>query len=144
MVKTVRNLTVLGIGLGASAIVGWLLLRESKRQDVDGPLIVKSQKRPVEPDTVQHIEVPLTPPDEFDTQRDSDGDGEADDLTQISDIGPRFAHALELIGITKFAQLAAETPESLADRLAEHVTVRGRRIRDKDWIGQAAKLAKLT
>lgn len=142
MVKTVRNLTVLGIGLGASAIVGWLLLREHKRQSADGSLIVKSQKRPIEPDTAHHIEVPLTPPDEFDTQVDAASGDKPDDLTQISDIGPRFAHALELIGITKFAQLAAETPESLADRLMEHVTVRAQRIRDKDWIGQAAKLAR--
>lgn len=142
MVKTVRNLTVLGIGLGASAIVGWLLLRESKRQDADGSLIVKSQRRPIEPDTVHHIEVPLTPPDEFDAHVDTDAGDVADDLTQISDIGPRFAHALELIGVTRFAQLAAETPESLADRLVEHVTVRAQRIRDKDWIGQAARLAR--
>lgn len=142
MVKTVRNLTVLGIGLGASAIVGWLLLRESKRQDADGPLVVKSQKRPLESDTVHHIEVPLTPSDELVAQVDINASDKADDLTQISDIGPRFAHALELIGITRFAQLATQTPESLADRLAEHVTVRAQRIRDKDWIGQAAKLAK--
>ncbi len=63
-----------------------------------------------------------------------------DDLTRINDIGPRFAEALAALGITTFSQLAQQTPETLAERLADHVSVRAQRIRDKDWIGQAAQL----
>ncbi|NDJ77361.1 MAG: DUF4332 domain-containing protein [Chloroflexi bacterium] len=68
-------------------------------------------------------------------------DTAADDLTQINGIGPRFAEALHAIGIMHFAQLAAQDPDDLAGKLAEHVRVRPDRIRSNDWLGQAAQLA---
>lgn len=141
MHKIAQKLTVLGIGLGTSAVVGWLLLRESKRQDSAGTVVVKSQRHAGEPDEIE-IVVPL------DTINDEenivlttvDNEEYEDDLTQINDIGPRFAEALKASGITQFSQLAQQTPESLSERLANHVTVRPQRIRDKDWIGQAAQM----
>lgn len=142
MYKTARNLTVLGVGLVTSAVVGWLLLRESKRQDVDGTVTVKSQRHLGEPDDME-IVLPL---DAIDDEENSivltgvEQTGHEDDLTQINDIGPRFAEALKASGITQFSQLAQQTPEALAERLAGYVTVRAQRIRDKNWIGQAAQL----
>lgn len=142
MYKTARNLTVLGIGLGTSAVVGWLLLRESKRQDINDTITVKSQRNV---SNAEEMEIVL-PLDELDGEDDillatSEQPDDKDDLTKINDIGPRFAEALAALGITTFAQLAQETPEALAERLAAHVTVRAQRIRDKDWIGQAAQFA---
>ena len=46
------------------------------------------------------------------------------------------------MGITRFAQLAKETPEGLAERLAPMINVRAQRIRNNDWIGQAAQFAR--
>jgi predicted flap endonuclease-1-like 5' DNA nuclease len=70
------------------------------------------------------------------------GAGQLDDLTIINGIGPRFAEALHAIGISRFAQLAEQDPDDLANQLADHVTVRAARIRDNDWIGQARTLAQ--
>jgi len=138
--KTARNLTVLGIGLGISAVVGWLLLKESKRAKEVARLTIKSQIRSSEPEDFPHIVLPLEALEEKeDTALASHA---ADDLAKIRDIGPRFAEALAAIGITSYAQLAAQTPETLAEKLAPHVNVRAQRIRERDWIGQAERLAK--
>jgi predicted flap endonuclease-1-like 5' DNA nuclease len=136
MYKTARNLTVLGAGLSASMVVGWLLLRQSKRaKEAARGVVVKSQIRSSQPDEIPQIVLPL---DVLEPEPQA-GD---DDMTQIKDIGPRFATALGAIGITRWSQLAEQTPETLAEKLAPHVTVTAQRIRTRNWIGQAAQLAK--
>ncbi len=141
MVKTVRNLAVLGAGLGVSAVVGWLLLRESKRGKIIAErFVVRSRAHSAAAEPVAEIVLPLDKIalDLEETPPPSQG---ADDFTAIKDIGPRFAQALRDAGITRFAQLAALTPEALSERLAPFATVRAQRIRSKDWIGQAQQLA---
>lgn len=142
MQKTARNLAVLGTGLGVSAVVGWLLLRESKRSRDDGPsrILVRSQTRQ-EPEEIKEIVLPLEALEADEPTPDAPASTTEDDLTAIKDIGQRFADALHAIGITRYDQLAGQTPDDLAARLAPHVTVRAQRIRDNDWIGQAARLA---
>lgn len=141
--KTARNLTVLGIGLSVSAIVGWLLLKENKRTQELSTLTIKSQIHPKETGEIPPIVLPIEALDQKeDPVLRETTPGDVDDLTMIKDIGPRFAEALHAIGITRFTQLAQQTPETLAEQLAQHVTVRTKRIRDNDWIGQAARLAK--
>ena len=141
MYKTARNLTVLGVGLGASAVIGWFLLREAKRHQDDSPLMVKSHRRQAEPEEVQQIVVPLETADVVAQEAMQTSAQTEDDLTLIKDIGPRFADALRAIGITEFSQLAEETPESLSERLSDLITVRAQRIQTNNWIGQAAELA---
>ncbi len=136
MYKTARNLTVLGAGLSASMVVGWLLLRQSKRAKEAARVVVKSQIRSSQPDELPQIVLPL------DILKEESEPSTGDDLTQIKDIGPRFANALAAIGITRWAQLAEQTPEVLAEKLAPHVAVTAQRIRTRNWIGQAAQLAK--
>lgn len=136
MHKTARNLTVLGFGLSASAIVGWLLLREREREKAPSGLTVKSRIRETDLDDMPPIVLPL------EDLESVEKDTAEDTLTQISDIGPRFAAALRAIGITRFEQLAEQSPDALAAQLARHVSIRPQRIRDKDWIGQAARLAR--
>ncbi|MEP0761992.1 MAG: DUF4332 domain-containing protein [Chloroflexota bacterium] len=140
MVKTVRNLTVLGAGLGVSAVVGWLLLRESKRGKIAERIIVRSRAHNAPAEPVAEIVLPLDKI-ALDLEQTPSPPQVADDFTLIKDIGPRFAQALRDAGITRFAQLAALTPETLSDRLAPFATVRAQRIRSKDWIGQAQQLA---
>lgn len=135
MYKTTRNLTVLGIGLGVSAVVGWLLLRENKRQDSDASVTVTSQRRQSGTTESPQIVLPL------DTLEEEEA-GQADDLTEINGIGPRFAEALQALGITRFEQLSEQDSETLAERMNAYVSITAQRIDDKDWIGQAARLAQ--
>lgn len=139
MYRAARNFIALGAGLAASAVVGWLLLKESKRGRLAERFLVRSRIREAAPESMPAIKLPLdTLEAETATAEPSGATG--DDLTRIRDIGPRFAQALRDAGINSFAQLAQMTPESLAERLAPFVTVRPQRIRSNDWIGQARQL----
>jgi predicted flap endonuclease-1-like 5' DNA nuclease len=140
--KLARNLIVLGFGLGVSAIVGWILLKENKKSNEQPTLTIKSQSRVTQPDAMPQIVLPL---DDLEPETPvavpAEENGDQDDLTQIAGIGPRFAEALRAVGITQFVQLAQETPDDLAAKLAAHVTVSAQRIQNNNWIGQAADLA---
>ncbi len=140
MYKAVRNSIVLGAGLAASAVVGWLLLKESKRGKLAARFLVRSRVHEAGPEPLPEIRLPL---DTLETEPAPAAEAvmPGDDFTLIKDIGPRFAQALRDAGIVSFAQLAAMTPETLAERLAPFVAVRPQRIRNNDWIGQAKQLA---
>jgi predicted flap endonuclease-1-like 5' DNA nuclease len=138
MHKTARNLTALGVGLSISAVVGWLFLRGSRRDIEKKFVTIRSKSHAPGPDEMPKIVLPL---DSVDDRPAPMPDSREDDLTQIRDIGPRFAEALRTIGITRYTQLAEQTPEALAEHLAPYVNIRPDRIRSNDWIGQAARLA---
>ena len=140
MVKAARNAMVLGAGLAVSAVVGWLLFRESKRGKLAERLLVRSRVSEAVPEPMPEIKLPLDTLEEEVSTRPATPTG-GDDLTLIKDIGPRFAQALRDAGIVSFAQLSEMTPEALAERLAPYVVVRPQRIRSNDWIGQAKRLA---
>jgi len=64
-----------------------------------------------------------------------------DDLTQLVGVGPKLAASLAELGVTKFSQIAAWTPDELAsyDQL---LSLKGRAERDA-WIAQAKRLAEV-
>lgn len=64
----------------------------------------------------------------------------ADDLSQISGVGPVIVKKLNALGVTTFAQIAAWTPEDITD-MDEKLSFKGRIDRD-DWLKQASELAK--
>ncbi len=64
----------------------------------------------------------------------------ADDLTQISGVGPVIVKKLHALGVTSFAQIAGWSAAEIAD-FDEKLSFKGRIERD-DWINQAKKLAK--
>lgn len=67
---------------------------------------------------------------------------QVDDLTRIDGIGPKYAEGLARLGVTTFAQLSQQDADDLAARLkAQGLRIIGDRIRQEDWIGQAARLA---
>lgn len=74
------------------------------------------------------------------TTRDRPADPDADDLGRIDGIGPRLTDWLHQNGVTRFAQIAAWTPEDAAD-WAQRLGRWGGRIESDDWIGQARILA---
>lgn len=61
-----------------------------------------------------------------------------DDLTQLVGIGPKLAASLGELGVTKFSQIAAWTPDELASFDAL-LNLKGRAERDA-WIAQAKRL----
>ncbi len=71
---------------------------------------------------------------------ESKGSSGADDLKKISGVGPVLEEKLHALGITSFAQIAAFTPEQIAE-IDEKLNFKGR-IEREDWIGQAKILAE--
>ncbi len=67
-------------------------------------------------------------------------EGEPDDLKKISGVGPVLEGKLHALGITKYAQVAAFTPEDIA-MVDDRLSFKGRIERD-NWLEQAAELAK--
>lgn len=65
--------------------------------------------------------------------------GEADDLKRISGVGPALEKKLHGFGITTFAQIAAWSPEDIAD-FDDKLSFKGRIERD-NWLEQAAQFA---
>lgn len=65
--------------------------------------------------------------------------GQADDLKQISGVGPVLEGKLNSLGIYNFSQVAAFTPEEIT-MVDARLSFKGR-IEREDWLGQAAKLA---
>ncbi|MEM6850917.1 MAG: 50S ribosomal protein L21 [Pseudomonadota bacterium] len=76
---------------------------------------------------------------ELEPQRFESAPEGADDLTKIAGVGPKLANLLNDLGIYKFEQIAAWTPENVA-WVDERLTFKGRIERD-DWISKAAALA---
>ncbi len=67
-----------------------------------------------------------------------DGDGPSDDLRQIKGIGPKIAGILDELGIRRFDQIAAWTPENV-DWVNERLKFKGR-VEREQWIEQAQAL----
>ena len=64
----------------------------------------------------------------------------ADDLTQISGVGPVIVKKLHALDVTSFAQIAAWSPADI-EEMDEKLSFKGRIDRD-NWLEQAAELAK--
>lgn len=64
-----------------------------------------------------------------------------DDLTAIHGIGPKFAEALRALGVTRFADVAAWSPDDVAT-YAERLGTSARRIERDGWVASAAALAE--
>lgn len=64
----------------------------------------------------------------------------ADDFTRMKGVGPKLAERLQSLGLTRFSQLAALTPQDAAALDAQLGSFQGRLQRDR-WIEQARFLA---
>lgn len=63
----------------------------------------------------------------------------ADDLTRLVGIGPKLATSLAELGVTRFSQIAAWSPDELAS-IDQLLNLKGRAERDA-WIAQAKRFA---
>ena len=70
-----------------------------------------------------------------------DADGDPDDLTRLKGLGPKAAAQLADLGISRYDQLAALTPDQLASVDARMGAFQGRLHRDR-WAEQAGHLAQ--
>jgi predicted flap endonuclease-1-like 5' DNA nuclease len=66
---------------------------------------------------------------------------DSDDLSQLKGVGPKLVALLSELGVTRFDQIAAWTPDEIEAIDARLGTFKGRIARD-NWIEQAAFLAK--
>jgi len=64
----------------------------------------------------------------------------ADDLTQMTGIGPKLSAALAARGVTRFGQIAAWTADDLAE-IDAALSLKGRAVREA-WVAQAKRRAK--
>ena len=118
--------------------------RKSLREQLDA---LKAAPGIAGPDTTEQAEpgAPASPPNESSapagnaalsaTATDSDA---ADDLQRIKGIGPKIAGILQELGIHRFEQIAAWTPQDVA-RVNDHLQFRGR-IEREQWVSQAQTL----
>lgn len=67
--------------------------------------------------------------------------GSGDDLTRIKGLGPKLASLLAQFGVTRFAQIAAWTPEEIERIDSQLGRFSGRITRDQ-WVEQAKLLAE--
>lgn len=67
-------------------------------------------------------------------------DAAPDDLRAIRGVGAKVEQALVAAGVTRFAQIAA-WDDAQIDRMAARIGRGAARIRNDDWVGQAAALA---
>lgn len=65
-----------------------------------------------------------------------------DDLTQLVGIGPKLAASLAELGVTRFSQIAAWSPDELSS-IDQLLNLKGRAERDA-WIAQAKRFAATT
>lgn len=66
--------------------------------------------------------------------------GEADDLRRIKGVGPKLVAMLHGLGVTRYAQIAAWTPEDIA-RIDPQLGAFAGRIERDSWVEQAKFLA---
>lgn len=137
--RLLRALLLFAVGVAVSAALVWWLMR--KKEESEHAVRVPP-RRPAD----VNIPVPLPPIVEPEGPAAATGGRKAsaggDDLTRIDGIGPKYAAGLRALGITTYAQLAQQDPVELSMRLKEQgVRIVGDSIRDRDWIGQARKLA---
>ncbi len=85
--------------------------------------------------TPQLADAPATPATAADTTESS---GKPDDLKKISGIGPVLEGKLHTMGITRYEQIAALTPEQI-ETIDAGLSIKGRIQRD-NWVGQAKTL----
>jgi predicted flap endonuclease-1-like 5' DNA nuclease len=62
-----------------------------------------------------------------------------DDLTKLVGVGPKLAASLAELGVTKFSQIAAWTPDEL-DSYDQLLNLKGRAVREA-WVAQAQRFA---
>lgn len=121
-VEAVMDAEEIALALGAEAVVELVADRGEAAVEV----IAEAPPEGVAaPDVVAHI------------VEDS-----ADDLTQLVGIGPKLAASLAELGVTRFRQIAAWSPDELAS-IDQLLNLKGRAERDA-WIAQAKRFAAAT
>ena len=146
---------VTALGILAGALLGaWLVRRLSGcpercgDQPAEQPLASPKIAIPTSPapPAMGEIEIPLPGPSvEVSAGAGAGspaghdaGSAQADDLTRISGIGPKYAETLAAAGITTFRRLAASEPAALAAIISAPAW---RKVDFASWIAQAATLA---
>jgi NADH-quinone oxidoreductase subunit E len=103
---------------------------------------------PAGTETSEKAEAPKANPNEVNPVAERGGDatrfvapeGPADNLKLITGVGPVLERRLNELGISRWSQIAAFTPEDIA-KVEEALSIKGRASRD-NWLAQAEVLAR--
>lgn len=120
-----KKLFYIGLGFSIIAVKKSVSLIQEKREQYTADAQAEEAPEPVE--TADEAVVIV---------EDSVVVSEADDLTQITGIGPTYAKRLVEAGITTFAGLAETSPEELR----EVTKATGKSADPESWIAQAGSL----
>ena len=100
----------------------------------------KPKKAPKKADTTKaDAPAKAAPKTAAPAKKAADAKGGSDDLKQLSGVGPALEKKLHDAGVTTFAQIAAWSPEDVAE-MDEKLSFKGR-IEREGWIDQAKKLS---
>ena len=106
--------------------------------DVFGEAVSSSNEQPSEKSSLPRSSS-APPSASTSAPGDADAPGEADDLKRIRGIGPQNEERLRAIGVTRFVQIAAWTPED-EHEIGVKLAFPGR-IEREEWVAQARRLA---
>ncbi len=144
--RILRMVFLVGIGAALGGLlIYWLLRLFQQEEETEEAVRVSTQRLaeipiPLSPDLDEDIRVSATSKRGGKTA--ARPGGSRDDLTRITGIGPKYAEALQSLGIVTYGDLARQEPQDLATRLREKgVRIIGDRIVSEDWTGQARQLA---
>lgn len=122
-----RNQALIDAPRGIEIIQGPLSAAANSQPTAAAPLGTDAEAGPEVPPAPRADPAPAAP-------------GTGDDLTRIKGLGPKLAALLGEFGITRFAQIAAWTPEEIERIDAKLGRFAGRIARDQ-WVEQARLLA---
>lgn len=108
--------------------------------DAQTPAANKDQKRSAAPKAAAKAAAPKAEAKKAAPKKAAKATDGADDLSNISGVGPVIVKKLHGEGITTFAQVAAWT-EADVEAIEEKLSFKGR-VGREDWIAQATELAK--
>jgi large subunit ribosomal protein L21 len=108
----------------------------------DGRTPAAKSKSPAKSEAKPQEEPKATAPQESEvsTQLFETPAGPADDLKKVHGVGPALEKKLHALGVTRFEQIAAFTPDDI-QRVDDALNFKGRIERD-DWVAQAKTLAE--
>ncbi|WP_415920455.1 50S ribosomal protein L21 [Tateyamaria sp. SN6-1] len=111
-----------GAGFGIAAVAAAAAPKKAKKAEAPKAEAPKAEEKKAAP------------------KKAAKADAGADDLKELSGVGPALEKKLHENGVTTFAQIAAWTPEDVAD-MDEKLSFKGR-IEREGWIAQAQEKTK--
>lgn len=140
------NAVIIAIAFAIGLIAGWVMIRAMRRTRIEGlgdkghgRDVLDEGASPASRNSAFINAPPVAQP--ADSEPVAAAPAMSDDLTLIKGLGPKLAHQLVAMGITRFAEIGAWS-EADIDRIDSQLGRFSGRIRRDNWVAQAKLLAK--